>query len=182
MLSFTESQRAFGFGFPPLKFRIHACISVSCSHCSSSRVYMIRIINPDKRSKMFSVQKGINLVGINLSFWTSRHLSSYLWVVCKNYILQALPAFLVPNCLSYLSFLEGRRKSCILCSCWFPRAFEVPAVCISVFSLSTNRSATPRRFFCICYIFFFLNSGETFLPLHCGDTNTRENASAMRLP
>lgn len=34
----------------------------------------------------------------------------------------------------------------MFCSCWFPGAFEVPAVCISAFSLSTNRSATPRRF------------------------------------
>lgn len=29
------------------------------------------------------------------------------WVVCKNYVLQVLPAFLVPNCPSHLSFLQG---------------------------------------------------------------------------
>lgn len=96
-----DSQRAFSFGFPPFMFRILVCSSVSQSHCSSSRV-----VTSDKRSKMFSGQKGVNILGINLSFWTSCPLCSYLWVVCKNYILQPLSAFLVPNCPSHFSFLE----------------------------------------------------------------------------
>lgn len=66
VLSFTDSQRVFGFVSPSLMFRIHVCSSVSQSHCSSSGVCIVRVITSDKGSKMlqmFSLQKGEEVFG-----------------------------------------------------------------------------------------------------------------------
>ena len=88
--------------------------------------------------------KGECMPSWNLSFWTSAHVSSrifqsaFLKLCCFSSSLTLL-AFLVPVCPPHLSSLQGFGECCIFYSCWFPKAFEAPAVCISVVSLSTKR-------------------------------------------
>lgn len=63
-----------------------------------------------------------------------------------------------------LLFTRLWRKCCIFYSCWFPRVFEVPVVCNSVLSLSTNRRRQHPGAFLFSWL-FLLFSLEKYFPV-----------------